>query len=698
MSPEEMDLPDDLRSLDEELSSIRYEERPSFGPELRAELARAWATRPPARPVWPRYLAAAALAGVLLVGAAVPSARASLVKLLDVFDGAEPAAATPVVEPTVDPPPVLEPEALEPVAEEPVATPPRPERRTRAPVALALEPAPVDPPVRPRMIDRAAAQAMLREVYPEYLQRAKVGGTVWLRVWVDTRGRSLMPNVVRSSGVIDLDRAALDVAPRIRFEPAMQGGTAVSTWIEFPVLFNPDEVLPEEPAASLPAPAEDPLRLPIVHPDERWQFEQPLDLRALPAWRDRTAERITPIESALVDAIGDPIVRRSLGPIESILSGMAPTGRPPAEWRAAATDVLEAALERAPANPAPLLALGRIRLRQGLRTEARMLYEQGLQIAIQDGTMVTPSLIAELHFERAKLIRDQWLASRGVGRVHAYAFEEAHCLQARAYGRSSSGYASVERLIGWNYLCPVEMSMVFQTGFEPRGQSLADLSLMMASFRATVAADPGHPGANTAMLLTLAEEKRWEDVLAGARRFVRNSDGHPHGLLLAGLALHRLGRTAESAVHFEQALERLPAYTAESIRDLGFVIEPRHAAEYRRLWGDERQAWERAFWAARDRTPDNGVNEREVEHVARSTYAYLRWGGTTSDPGEVWVRFGSPHHVHIVDDGAGHLTEFWDYGNGPDITFVRLIPAKTMDLTPEGRAYVDDLGRIFPQQ
>ena len=34
-------LPDDLRALDEELSSIAYEERPSFGPELRAELARA---------------------------------------------------------------------------------------------------------------------------------------------------------------------------------------------------------------------------------------------------------------------------------------------------------------------------------------------------------------------------------------------------------------------------------------------------------------------------------------------------------------------------------------------------------------------------------------------------------------------------------------------------------------------------------
>ncbi|HIE94792.1 MAG TPA: hypothetical protein EYQ83_18745 [Acidobacteria bacterium] len=58
-------LPDELRSLDEELSSIRYEERPSFRPELEAELAREWSRlqirrRPSFRP-----LAAAAVVALL---------------------------------------------------------------------------------------------------------------------------------------------------------------------------------------------------------------------------------------------------------------------------------------------------------------------------------------------------------------------------------------------------------------------------------------------------------------------------------------------------------------------------------------------------------------------------------------------------------------------------------------------------------
>jgi len=65
----DMELPDDLRALDEELSSITYEERASFGPELRAELASAWAEEAPRwRFAIRRHLAAAALAGLLEAG------------------------------------------------------------------------------------------------------------------------------------------------------------------------------------------------------------------------------------------------------------------------------------------------------------------------------------------------------------------------------------------------------------------------------------------------------------------------------------------------------------------------------------------------------------------------------------------------------------------------------------------------------
>ena len=78
------DLPEELAELDAELSQIFMEERPSFGPELRNELAREWnRPRTPAQYRWVRHALAACLAAVIGVGLAVPPARASLAGGID---------------------------------------------------------------------------------------------------------------------------------------------------------------------------------------------------------------------------------------------------------------------------------------------------------------------------------------------------------------------------------------------------------------------------------------------------------------------------------------------------------------------------------------------------------------------------------------------------------------------------------------
>lgn len=702
---ERLELPPELRALDEELSSIRYEVRPSFVPELRAELARASTGRPGRHPATWRYLAAAASVALLLAGVAVPSARASLARFVDVISGGARAEAPPVeVSPPVEALPedrgIAEGPAPEPIgaAAEPVATPAD---------GPAAEPTLLTPPT---MLDRERARGLLQDAYPAYLQRRGVGGVVWMRVWVDSGGMASLASVSRSSGVRELDRAALQVAPLLRFEPAHRSGAPVPTWIEFSVLFEPDdadrrdEIDEADVAPAAPLPAEDPMRLPEVAPQLRWEYERPLDLASLPRRSEgvrgpaELGSGLSEAEAALVEGIGDPMVRRALGPVDAILAGVAPQGRDPTEWRTAATAVLGEVIERAPDDPTAHLALGRILLRQGLRTDARVAFERGLRGAIGTDRGRGSSVLADLHFERGKLLRERWMSARWVGRVHAWAFEEAYCLQARSSGQGGGGLASVERLVAWNYLCPGEMDRIFDVGFEPYGRGLPDRALTMASFRAAIAAEPGHVGANVGLLTALADERRWGDVLAGARRFARRSGGHPDALLLAGLALHELGRTAEAYEHFAEGLRRLSPGVADEIRDVGLVLDPEDTAEYRRLGREERRAFEEAFWGGKDRTPGTAVNERRVEHLARSTYALLRFGSLTSGPAEVWVRFGGPHTVHVVDAGAGELTEFWDYGSGPDITFVRWVASQTMDLTAEGRAYVDDLGTIFPPQ
>ena len=145
-------------------------------------------------------------------------------------------------------------------------------------------------------------------------------------------------------------------------------------------------------------------------------------------------------------------------------------------------------------------------------------------------------------------------------------------------------------------------------------------------------------------------------------------------------------------------MERLSPTDADALRDIGFLLDASGQTWYRRLPADAKRAWEEDYWSARSRALLASANEREVEHLARAAYAQLRFGTVFGDVGEVWVRFGGPDAIHIVDGGSGKLTEFWDYGSGPDITFVRWVTSERTDLTPEGRAYVDDLGTIFPPQ
>ncbi len=693
----EEQLPDELRALHDELASIGYEERPSFAPELRTELVRARATGPApdvrlgVRRILRPRLAAAAVAVGLLCAVAVPSARAALVAVLDVI--VPPAPADPVL----PAPPREVPVAVEsaPSSAPPTIEPPR----------VLEEPAPVAAPtvvaepvvVAPEMLNRLEAQRALRAAYPMHLQRRGVGGTVWLQVWVDESGATGAVEVSRPSGVSELDRVAARVAPRFRFIPALQDGRPTGTWIEFPVLFEPD---PDRIERTL-EPVGDPLSLPTLDASLMWQRTVPFDVTA-PGRPDAVARvaraRAEAVEQ-LARALPDADFVAAYGPAEAILAGEAPEGAPPTEWRAAVGAAFSDAIEAGVGTPASMLALGRIRMRQGLRAEARSLFERGLQRAIAERGAATPWVLAELHAERGDLLRARWLGADGVGRVRSEAFADSECTAARTSGRAASGYASVDRLVAWNYLCPMAMGGIFAAGFvETAAGSAGDLALMMASYRAALEAYPGHPRASTMLLLTFAAKGRWDDVLAGARSYAHASGGHPDALLLAGLALHRLGRSEEAAQRFEAALTRMPEEEADRLEDVAVLLEPADAGLYRSLSLAERRAWQASYWAARDRTPSTAVNERWVEHMARTSHAQLRFGDLFGDAAEVWVRFGRPNHVHVVVDGTGRLTEFWDYGSGPDITFVRWAPASRTDLTAEGRAYVDDLGSIFPPQ
>jgi TonB family protein len=126
--------------------------------------------------------------------------------------------------------------------------PPPSTELVRAAVAVWLDGSGVQPTHasqssgRAELMNRHEAPAILRRRYPEPLREAGVGGTVIIDAFVDEAGRVREMRINESSGQLDLDRAGLDVMRDLRFAPARTAGRPISTWVQHPVTFLPDEV------------------------------------------------------------------------------------------------------------------------------------------------------------------------------------------------------------------------------------------------------------------------------------------------------------------------------------------------------------------------------------------------------------------------------------------------------------------------
>jgi len=239
-------LPPELLELDRELAALRIQERQSFGPELEGELIQEWKRAPFIRSrspgAWKRTLLAACLACLMIGGMAVPAARASVARLVrTVLEEAAPSFFTPASEPELPEIRVVEPMA-----------PPQAELTTSAEVSapvVDLEDTPVPSEQGaefrqaeysyPEIMFRQEAENVIASFYPTALQRAGVGGSVTLQLWVDASGRVDHIQMRDGSGYQSLNLAAMRAANQLRFRPATRAGTPVGTWVEFTVNFVP---------------------------------------------------------------------------------------------------------------------------------------------------------------------------------------------------------------------------------------------------------------------------------------------------------------------------------------------------------------------------------------------------------------------------------------------------------------------------
>ncbi|MGH7483639.1 MAG: TonB family protein [Longimicrobiales bacterium] len=91
---------------------------------------------------------------------------------------------------------------------------------------------------RPELANRSEVQDALQRHYPPLLKDAGIGGTTMVWFLIDETGEVVVTRVKESSGVAELDAAALAVARTMRFAPAENHGVPTRVWVALPIVFE----------------------------------------------------------------------------------------------------------------------------------------------------------------------------------------------------------------------------------------------------------------------------------------------------------------------------------------------------------------------------------------------------------------------------------------------------------------------------
>jgi protein TonB len=105
-------------------------------------------------------------------------------------------------------------------------------------VSASTEPMAAGPSPAAVLEESAKIKRIVKPIYPAAALRARIGGTVLLRVLVSETGEPIQVDVIR--GVRGgLSEAAAAAVKRWTFEPARRNGVPVQSWTTIPIPFEP---------------------------------------------------------------------------------------------------------------------------------------------------------------------------------------------------------------------------------------------------------------------------------------------------------------------------------------------------------------------------------------------------------------------------------------------------------------------------
>src|SRR5690606_36437190 len=139
------------------------------------------------------------------------------------------------------------------------------------PPATIQESPPLAPMTKaPELTNREEVARALVAYYPPLVRDAGIGGTATVNMFIDTEGTVQRVMLGRSSGYPSRDEAALAVAGRMKWTPALLHDGTVAVWVEIPIEFNADN-----PADGAPSPS----RARVLREERRERSDQPAESR-----------------------------------------------------------------------------------------------------------------------------------------------------------------------------------------------------------------------------------------------------------------------------------------------------------------------------------------------------------------------------------------------------------------------------------
>jgi GWxTD domain-containing protein len=172
----------------------------------------------------------------------------------------------------------------------------------------------------------------------------------------------------------------------------------------------------------------------------------------------------------------------------------------------------------------------------------------------------------------------------------------------------------------------------------------------IVTHRRWLSAEPDEAEAAGALIRYLVDADQASEAVPLARTHAWAAGRTPSALLLLGLALHQAGDFVAAEAVFDTVRQAIDEDERRRLDDVRVLLEPGERRAYGRLTPEERERYNRRFWAFSDPSLQVPGNERRSAHYARHAWAVVMeeapfasgrvsWG---SDQEEILLRYGLP--------------------------------------------------------